>query len=296
MGNVIFSEEDFQLFVAIHRHIYVDFEYALNMCYSGFAKATVYQRLQRLEKNGYIKKAMVAPASVRGERNKSGKPFNVYTLDKYGVEMAKELIGEVHWNTKWSKRVPTFVYHSLMLGHIECSMVLESKTEEKYDFKEWINEPRATYRYTKSSKDILRPDGIAIVGPKTNDMVRAGLMLEMERSYASKDVLLKKVLRYNDFFQRGEEMLKAYDIHVGFDYPINFWKLVFVARDETRKKELLRHLKDAAQPPLYEVEQNGKIVYKQRYDIYITTYQEMKETPFRKIYVDLNEPTVKIGI
>ncbi|WP_242281128.1 replication-relaxation family protein [Bacillus cereus group sp. BfR-BA-01347] len=296
MGHVIFSEEDFKLFVDIHRHIYVDFEYIWKMCYSGFAKVTVYQRLKRLEDNGYIKRSMIVPATVKNVETKSRRPFGVYTLDKYGVEMAEELIGEVHWNSKWSKRVPTFVYHSLMLGHIECSMALASKTDERYDYKEWINEARATYRYTKSPKDILRPDGIAIVGPKTNDMVRAGLMLEMERSYASKDVVLKKVLRYNDFFQRGEEMLKAYDVHVGFDYPVNFWKLIFIARDESRKKELLRHLKDAAQPPLYEVEQNGQMVKKQRYDIYITTYHEMKEAPFGKIYADLNDPTVKIGI
>ncbi|EOQ01311.1 hypothetical protein KOY_05361 [Bacillus cereus VDM021] len=35
---------------------------------------------------------------------------------------------------------------------------------------------------------------------------------------------------------------------------------------------------------------------KQRYDILITTFEEITENPFGEIYMDLNDPSVKIGI
>ncbi|MDA2637880.1 replication-relaxation family protein [Bacillus cereus] len=296
MSYIMLSEEDHQLLIDIHQHIYVDIEYITEKSYRGYSKNAIYVRLRRVEEAGYIKHEYLPIPSVRGKKRKSGRPINVYTLTKLGVEMVRELRGAVHWNNKWTDRVAMFVYHSLMLAHTESAMTLHSENDTPYELKEWINEPRATYKYTKSSKDILRSDGIAVIGGKGASFRNAGLLLEMERSYSTKDVLLKKVLRYNDFFKRGEDMLKKYDLHVGFDYPIVLWKLVFIARDETRQKELLRHLKDAEQPPLYEIERDGEVVLKQRYDILITTFEEITENPFGEIYRDLNDPSVLIGI
>lgn len=296
MAYIMMSQEDHQLLVDLHQHIYADIEYIAEKSYRGYSKNAVYVRLRRMEEAGYIKHEYLPIPSVRGKKRKSGRPMNVYTLTKLGVEMVRELRGAVHWDNKWTERVALFVYHSLMLAHTELAMTLQSETDTPYELKEYINEPRATFKYTKSSKDILRPDGIAIIGGKGATSRNAGLLLEMERSYSTKDVLLKKVLRYNDFFQRGEDMLKKYDLHVGFDYPITLWKLVFIARDKTRQKELLRHLKDAEQPPLYEVEKDGEAVLKQRYDILITTFEEITQDAFGEIYIDLNDPSSKIGI
>ncbi|WP_434088093.1 replication-relaxation family protein [Bacillus mycoides] len=296
MPYIMLSEEDEQLLLDIHLHIYVDIEYILEKSYRGYAKTALYRRLKRMEEAGYIKHEYLPVPSVRGKKRKSGRPINVYTLTKFGVEMVKELRGIVHWNQRWTDRVATFVYHSLMLAHTESAMYSYSQTETLYELKEWINEPRATYKYTKSAKDILRPDGIAVVGRKGVSARNAGLLLEMERSYSTKEVLLKKVLRYNDFFKRGEEMVKKYELQVGFDYPIVLWKLIWIARDETRKKELLRHLQDAEQPPLYEIERDGETIYKQRYDILITTYDEVLQNPFGEIYVDLSDPTLPCGL
>ncbi|MEI4615994.1 replication-relaxation family protein [Bacillus cereus] len=296
MSYIMLSEEDHELLLALHLHIYLDIEYIADKCYPNYAKTALYRRLKRMEEAAYIRHEYLPIPSVRGQKRKSGRPINVYTLTKFGVEIVRELRGMVHWNARWTDRVATFVYHSLMLAHTELAMYSYSEKETPYELKEWINEPRATYKYTKSAKDILRPDGIAVVGRKGRSVRNAGLLLEMERSYSTKEVVLKKVRRYNDFFKRGEEALKKYDLHVGFEYPIVLWKLIWIARDETRKKELLRHLQDVEQPPLDEMERDGETFYKQRYDILITTYDEVLQNPFGDIYVDLSDPTVLCGL
>ncbi|WP_260869796.1 replication-relaxation family protein [Bacillus thuringiensis] len=293
---VFLSEEDQQLLIHLHQHIYLDVDYMMKRIYKGYSRNTIYVRLRRLVEANYLKQETLPMPSVRGKKAKAGRPLKVYTLAKVGVEMVRELRGSVHWNKRWSERVATFVYHSLMLADVEASMSIHSEQETSYELKEWINEARATYKYTKSAKDILRPDGIAVVGVKGRTDRNAGLLLEMERSYSTKDVLLKKILRYNDFFKREESMLQQYDRHVGFDYPLVLWKLIFIARDEVREKELLRHLRDAEHPPVYEIEQNGEMVYKERYSVLITTFAEITEQPFGAIYRELSDPTVKIKI
>lgn len=280
MAHLMLSEEDQKLLIDLHTHVYLDLEYIESKCYPGHRKNSVYYRLRRLEEGEYIKHEHLPIPSIRNQVRKSGRPQNVYTLTKYGVEMVRELRGEVHWNPRWSERVATFVYHSLMLAHLECSMTLQSEKEEVLELKEWINEPRATFRYTKSSVDVIRPDGIAVIGVKDKIDANVGLFLEMERTFGTKDVLLKKIVRYNNFLQ-SEENIEKYDQNVGFSYPIRVWRLVFVARDAAREKELLRHLKGVESPEL---------------PVYVATFEDYIKEPFGPIYRNLENPKEKVRI
>ncbi|ANN35841.1 hypothetical protein A9498_31295 (plasmid) [Bacillus thuringiensis serovar coreanensis] len=247
--NVVLHLDDEQLLVDIHNHIYVDFEYIHSKIYTGYQKRSVLNRLGKLTKANYLKCEYLPRASVRYQTRKSGRPQRVYTLASQGVDLVRGLRGEVHWKSKWSQRSASFVYHSVMLAHIECAMTLASQKDEKFELKAWMNEPRGTFQYAKGKNRVIRPDGTAIIGLKNELDKNMCVFIEMERSYGSKEVLQKKILRYNDFMQR-EEKRADYRMHIGMAYELPLWRLVFVAGSESREKELIRYLKDVSSPDI----------------------------------------------
>lgn len=293
MGNIVFQIPDEELLMSIHQHIYVDIEYIHQKIYAGYTRKSVTNRLYKLGQAGYIRYEYLPVISARKEARKSAKPQRIYTLTTKGVDMVRGFRGEVHWKSSWSQRSASFVYHSLMLARIECAMTLSSKQEGKLELKEWINEPRATFQYAKGKNRVIRPDGVAIVGLKGEVDKNLGVFIEMERSYGSKSVLEKKILRYNDFLQR-EEKLSDYRMHMGMAYDIPkakevpgkdvsvpLWRLVFVAGSESREKELIRYLKDVSSPEI---------------PVYITLFQDILQDPFGSIYRNIRNTDKKVRL
>lgn len=278
--KMILTTEDEQLFMDIHTHIYLDFEYIRMKNYPNHKEKSIYARLAKLEKENYIKSERHPVASIRGKRRRSGNGSNIYTLDKFGVEMVRELRGEVHWNYKWSNRVATFVYHSLMLAHVECAMLEQSKTDIPIGMKEWINEARGTFQYDKNKSAVIRPDGLAVIGLKNRIEGNYGLFLEMERTYGTKEVIEKKLRRYNDFLSR-EESVKKYDRYAGLTYPIEKWRLIFIAGNEGRQKELLRYMKEMESPNV---------------PVYVVMFEEVLQNPFGAIYRNIGNPNEKVRL
>lgn len=278
--NVVLHLDDEQLLVDIHNHIYVDFEYIHSKIYTGYQKRSVLNRLGKLTKANYLKCEYLPCASVRYQTRKSGRPQRVYTLASQGVDLVRGLRGEVHWKSKWSQRSASFVYHSVMLSHIECAMTIASKKAEKLELKGWINEPRGTFQYAKGKNQVIRPDGTALIGLKNEFDKNMCVFIEMERSYGSKEVLQKKIIRYNDFMQR-EEKRADYRMHIGMAYELPLWRLVFVAGSESREKELIRYLKDVSSPDI---------------PVYITGYEEILQDPFGGIYRNIRNSDKKVRL
>ncbi|WP_130069019.1 replication-relaxation family protein, partial [Bacillus albus] len=212
MGNILFQISDEQLLMSLHTHIYLDIEYIHQKVYVDYTKKSVTNRLYKLEQAGYIRYEYLPVTSPRNQKRKFAKPQRIYTLTPKGVDMVRGFRGEVHWKASWSQRAASFVYHSLMLAKVECAMTLASKQEERLELKEWINEPRATFQYTKGRNRVIRPDGVGVIGLKEAIDKNIGVFMEMERSYGSKEVLEKKIIRYNDFMTR-EEKRKEYRAH-----------------------------------------------------------------------------------
>lgn len=280
MSSMLLLPEDQNLLIDIHNHIYVDMDYITEKVYPNHKKKSVYYRLNRLVQENYLKNELLPIPVPRSQVRKSGRPQNVYTLANKGVETVRGLRGEVHWKSSWSQRSATFVYHSLMLARIESAMTLASEQEERLELKEWINEPRATFQYAKGKNRVIRPDGIAVIGLKEAMDKNIGVFMEMERSYGSKEVLEKKILRYNDFMQR-EEKQKEYRIHAGMAYEVPIWRLVFVAGSESREKELIRYLKK---------------VNSSEIPVYITLFQDILQDPFGNIYRNIRNPDKKVRL
>ncbi|MED3356077.1 replication-relaxation family protein [Bacillus thuringiensis] len=280
MGNILFQISDEQLLMSLHTHIYLDIEYIHQKVYVDYTKKSVTNRLYKLEQAGYIRYEYLPVTSPRNQKRKFAKPQRIYTLTTKGVDMVRGFRGEVHWKASWSQRAASFVYHSLMLAKVECAMTLASKQEERLEIKEWINEPRATFQYTKGRNRVIRPDGVAVIGLKEAIDKNIGVYMEMERSYGSKEVLEKKIIRYNDFMIR-EEKRKEYRAHAGIAYEVPIWRLVFVAGSESREKELIRYLKGVSSPEI---------------PVFITLFQDIIQDPFGNIYRNIQNPEKKVRL
>ncbi|PEE94772.1 replication-relaxation family protein [Bacillus cereus] len=280
MGNILFQITDEQLLMSLHTHIYLDIEYIHQKVYVDYTKKSVTNRLYKLEQAGYIRYEYLPVTSPRNQNRKFAKPQRIYTLTPKGVDMVRGFRGEVHWKASWSQRAASFVYHSLMLAKVECAMTLASKQEERLELKEWINEPRATFQYTKGRNRVIRPDGIAVIGLKEAIDKNIGVYMEMERSYGSKEVLEKKIIRYNDFMTR-EEKRKEYRAHAGIAYEVPIWRLVFVAGSESREKELIRYLKGVSSPEI---------------PVFITLFQDILQEPFGNIYRNIQNLEKKVRL
>ncbi|HDR6289251.1 TPA: replication-relaxation family protein [Bacillus cereus] len=273
-------EEDNQLLIDIHTHIYLDVDYICGKNYPNHKKRSVYDRLRKLEKEEYIKREILPVPSTRNQVRKGSSVRSIVTLGKYGVEVVRELRGDVHWNYKWSSRVATFVHHSLMLAHVENAMYQESQKEIPIGLKEWINEARGTFQYDKNKSAVIRPDGLAVIGLKDKIEGNFGLFLEMERTYGTKEVIEKKLRRYNDFLSR-EEAQKNYDRYAGLTYPIEKWRLIFIAGNEGRQKELLRYMKEMDSPQV---------------PVYVVMFEEILQNPFGAIYRSIKNPSEKVRL
>ncbi|MGN4294161.1 replication-relaxation family protein [Bacillus thuringiensis] len=280
MGNILFQITDEQLLMSLHTHIYLDIEYIHQKVYVDYTKKSVTNRLYKLEQAGYIRYEYLPVTSPRNQNRKFAKPQRIYTLTPKGVDMVRGFRGEVHWKASWSQRAASFVYHSLMLAKVECAMTLASKQEERLELKEWINEPRATFQYTKGRNRVIRPDGVAVIGLKEAIDKNIGVYMEMERSYGSKEVLEKKIIRYNDFMTR-EEKRKEYRAHAGIAYEVPIWRLVFVAGSESREKELIRYLKGVSSPEI---------------PVFITLFQDILQDPFGSIYRNIQNSEKKVRL
>ncbi|MCQ6530272.1 replication-relaxation family protein [Bacillus mycoides] len=286
MNVVALLEEDEQVLVNIYTHLFVDVEYVMMRHYAGYNKRSVYNRLRKLEMANYIKSEYLPVPTIRGQQRPNVRPKKVYTLTKKGVDTVRDLRGDVRWKAKWSVRAPHFVYHSIMLAHVECAMTHASKKQDARILREWISEVLGTFKYTNSRKKskkegagIIRPDGVAVIGNKRNVSANGILFLEMERSFSTKEVLIEKITRYNEFMRQHK--MDEYVKHAGISYPVGQCSLTFIAGSKNREKELMRYLKGVDSPEI---------------PVFITLYEDILQNPFGEIFRDIEEMDEKVGL
>ena len=102
----------------------------------------------------------------------------------------------------------------------------------------------------------------------------------MERTYVTKEVIEKKLRRYTDFLSR-EESVKKYDRYAGLTYPIEKWRLIFIAGNEGRQKELLRYMQEMESPQV---------------PVYVVMFEEVLQNPFGAIYRNIENPKEKVRL
>lgn len=263
-------EEDRQLLLQLHDFIYLHKDFIEKHILNSYTGShSIYRRLRDLEKAGYIKSFML-PINHDDHR-----PSKVYTLAKLGADTVRELRGIVHWNAQWSTLPPPWYMHQLMLAESIKSFEIHA-ADQGLRVKEWISEARAYHEFpainsTTKQKAQIRPDGILVIG---NNDVSLAIMIEMERSYTTKEKTLRKIEQFNEFFSRADELMEGYTRKVGFDEEINGWKILFIGGTEAKAFKLIKDLKeDASEVP-----------------VLVASKKDIDENPFDKIYVDVRNP------
>ncbi|MGV7002506.1 replication-relaxation family protein [Priestia megaterium] len=302
MKHIVLSEQDRQLLLHLHKFIYLSKEFIETYIYNDprepeearVHERTVYRRINKIEEAGYITSFSV-PIKPNSKR-----PSYIFTLTKLGVDMIKELIGDedAHWKPAWSQQPPLWYMHTLNLAEVVKSFEYNGPTGV---VKEFVSEERAYYKYMENDKEhVIRPDGILILGQPHHNDENFGIMIEMERSYASRSGTIRKLEQYNRFFEgyipKGREIeeskeakfkkyenrMKKFDMSVGFEYPVNIrqWLILFIGDNETMGQTIfqkLRGLKSTV--PL------------------LSAYKgDLLKTPYGEVYRDMENPDKLSGL
>ncbi|MGX1195945.1 replication-relaxation family protein [Metabacillus sp. SLBN-84] len=234
-----------ELFVSLHDLVFVDVQYLEKYIYvhedkKPYSKYWISKQMRAMEAEGYIKSFPVAKASVQG------RDRLVYTLDSKGVQEVKEILGEADWDTRWTQRTPTYVYHSLRMSHIQAAYA--AQRDEHFRFKEFFSERRSFRNYGEVKRDsegrkkqsattVIRPDGAFTLQREINGQTVTFLyFVELERSRQRIDVTLNKIRRYNEYVRK-----KAYERDEVFGENIRVIRVLFVSNNDTERNKILEH-------------------------------------------------------
>jgi len=281
MKYLSLSEQDQQLLLHLHNHIYLSRDFIDKYIYTDEHEVTVYRRLGKLAKAGYI-----ATFSVPIKAG-SGRPSNIYTLAKLGVDTVEQMTGVVRWQDKWSYQPPVWYMHTLNLAEVVKSF--ETRAPEKgLVVKEFISEAKGHFKYKEKNditskqaeNHVIRPDGILVLGPPDKDE-NWGIMLEMERSYADRSATIRKINQYEHLFDDSNEekyakRMKEFDQKVGFEHPVSEWMILFIGDNGSMGKRILRQLKDT---PCETT-------------VLVAAKEDLLNDPFGEVYRSLDAPNV----
>ena len=270
------KEED--LFIAIHDLVFVDYDYLHKYVFvhedgSPFHKNTIMNHLRALEREGYIKSFPIAKANVRGADRL------VYTLDAKGIQEARELLGEVDWDTRWTQRTPTYIYHSLQVAHVLTTYKKEKHTG--IEFLEYFSERRAFRNYgemkvdkdgkkRQSANTVIRPDGAFILKRVVNGKSFHFLyFVEMERSRQRIENTLEKIHRYNQYVIK-----RAYVNDLRFGVPIDMIRVLFISQKSNERDRLMLNAKNG----------DSREIEKMHGSLLFATYDDVLENPYGEIW------------
>lgn len=274
MKYVNITESDKNLLLSLHDFIYCDSDFIHEYIMPEYAtKKSLMQRLRKLEDFGYIKSFGVP---IEG----APRAVNIYTLTSFGLENVEQLQGVVKWNPRWTQRVMPWYQHQLMLNRIVIKFSRQAQ-EHGLEVKDWIPEARATWTYTNSKTDVIKPDGIIVLGQKGSNQ-NVGLFIELERSIAKRQHTIQKVIRYNDFLNRDQKTLDDYDAHVGFEAPITDWRVLFIGGNEPNTRKTINDILS-----IKNITINAPILVASKADVERHAFDEIYH------YVLSDEPLVK---
>ena len=272
------GEIEEQLFVSIHDLVFIDVEYLEKYIYvhsdgKAYSRAWISRQMKALEGEGYIKSFPVAKAATRGNDRL------VYTFDTKGVQEVKEILGEADWDSRWTQRTPTYVFHSLRMSHIQAAYA--SKKDDMFVFKEFFSERRAFRNYgevlkdkkgkdRQSSNTVIRPDGAFVLERTVNNQsVQILFFVELERSRQRIDVTLNKIRRYNEYVRKA-----TFKNDIIFGDSIKIVRVLFVSNNEVERNQLMENAKKADSR---EIEKNGGALL-------FSTYEDVISNPYGPIW------------
>lgn len=256
--EIFLTPREQELFLDLYDLVFLDVEYLQKVIYKS-SKPAIYRRTTALEQNGYIQSFRLP---IVDKANPSGRSKKVFTLDTKGLEEVRELLGEARWDTRWTDRTPSHIYHCLEMAQVYASFKLVEN--DRFGVHEWLNEARGQYRFAEGRDGQIKPDSMVILKAKGHD-IYAGVLLEMERSKQRKDVSIGKLKRYNRYCE-----LKCYQEQDSIDVSIDAPRIVFISAKENEMKNLMQHTKEV------DTSATKGVLY--------TTMDKIKSDPYGKIF------------
>lgn len=267
------SEQDLELLFSLHDYMYLDKAFIREHIYTTYKHTvSVDNRLNRLKQREYL-----TAFSVQLDP-KVLSVSHVYTLGKQGAQVVEALKGVSHWKPSWSQDLRPIWRHQLMIAQVVKRYEKQAEAAG-LEVKEFIPEPRAFYQFdggdTGKKNNVIRPDGILVIGKPGVDQ-NVGIMLEMERSYSTRELTVRKVEQYNRFFYGLAEYGPAYDKYVAFNHPVMDWRLLFIGGTDAKAKKLFRDLKEITSAVT----------------VLVSSKDLIEQTPYGKVYQDVQAPEV----
>ena len=267
------------LFETLHDLVFVDYEYLekyifLNPDGTSQHNNTIRRALKSLEGESYIKSFPIAKANVRGADRL------VYTLDTKGIAEVSQILGGADWDTRWTQRTPTYIYHSLQMANILTTYKNQIAKANDLAFGEYFSERRAFRNYgewrrdkdgkkRQSANTVIRPDGAFVLTRTVQGKeFRFLYFVEMERSRQRIENTLEKMFRYNQYVLK-----KAYKEDSVFG-NIDMMRVLFVSEKETERDRLLFHSQKA---DVREIE-------KVHGALFFATYSDVMADPYGGIW------------
>jgi hypothetical protein len=269
------GEREEDLIVAIHDHVFVDREFMRNNIFrkedgSVYSEVTIGKTLKGLQKDGYIKQFPLL------KENRAGNAIRVYTLDENGVKEAQQILGESDWDSRWSQRTPTYIYHCLRVAHLQAIYAGHGGTDV-IRYVDFFSERRAFRNYgqakkagdgkeRKPSNTVIRPDGAFIMERLTAK--GSGYILyfiEMERSRQRPGISMDKLRRYNEYCRK-----KAYQHDANWGVDIAGVRILFISDKRNERDRLMKHTETV------DTSSTLGVLY--------GTYQDSMENPYGRIY------------
>lgn len=181
-------------------------------------------RLKKLVANGYLDRFL------RVDTNYSPRE-TVYTLGKMGEKFMSMEYGFCDYNSAWRKSLKIWYNHALGILRIAESIKEQLATSTEYTFIEFVPEMRAFFQYGDGKKDVLRPDGLVVIGDTQNKKDNICLFLEVENSVSTYRVIKAKMERYEAFLSSTARK-KKYENKVTFEQPVSHFMPLFVTSEK----------------------------------------------------------------
>lgn len=285
------TERDQKVLQLCHDYIYVDGNYLKEYIFI-FPEATeekvnsiVNLRLKKLVDHGYLERFLRVTTSY-AQRD------TIYTLGQKGEEYMLMMHGYCDYNSSWRSSLKIWYNHALSILRITEGIRRQLEDHPIYTVVEFIPEVRAFFQYGEGKKDVVRPDGLIVIGGREDKRNNICLFLEAENSIAKYRAFKDKISRYEALLASGYK-IKNYEDKVVFEEPIGYYIPLFVSSDRIRPEliveKLTRYKEETATDP--------NSIYKNQ-SILVTTQAALIEDCFGSIFTNVSkeDPTEKIQL
>lgn len=220
MAHISLNEEDVNVLLNVHDYTFIDMDMAEKYFYSSYNN--VGRKLNSLIDGGYLE-------SYNGLFAKNHRPKKIYTLTAKGSQMVEELQGYSNFTTM--RKLPINYLHTINVARTVLAFKdAGDKLSDKMKVKEFENEKSAFFQYGTSKAEVIRPDGMFVIGFEDSEEENIGVLLEMENTKTKRSILKGKMKRYSEFFN-DQAIQDRYQDKLSMYTEVRDWIVLFVGAD-----------------------------------------------------------------